>query len=78
MSRIQKLKKKQTNKNGELSSVKVLPYGTQVAGAGRGVQAEEKPCNRNHVVFNKRLWEETLKHVLAVEAMDTYILKHIC
>lgn len=54
-------------KNGQLSSVKVLAYSTQVARARRGVQAEEKPCNCNHVVFNKRLREETLKHVLAVE-----------
>lgn len=46
--------------------MKVLPYSTQVAGARRGVQAEEKPCNRNHVVFDKRLWEETLKRALAV------------
>lgn len=47
--------------------MKVLPYSTQIAGARRGVEAEEKPCNRNHVVFDKRLWEGTLKHVLAVQ-----------
>lgn len=41
--------------NPLLRSIIIPTYSTQVPRARRGVQTKKKPCNRDHIVFNKWL-----------------------